>query len=342
MKIDPESLFCPYCGAKINRDLDTTIPAWPENPAPSGSFTEVPAEPLGSGGGVPMVPQKMPVKRRIGITLAVTLPVALVLFLVFGYFFIHIYAPATCTKAAICKICGKSGKKALGHDWGGWEVVTSATCLESGEEERVCKRDEYAETREIAALGHDWNEWKTINDATCEDAGSKARVCKNDPAHIERETLDPLDHDWLPATYDAPETCSRCGETQGEVKGYVGYLWGEWADDPISLDDCNVHPFLLDEQVNSCRKLTMGFTLSDVQGDIFGNWNLFARGLDGKWFWIASFKVDSDMVDQRQVIPFTFSTPVSFDALVTTCGEDPYGDCSWSVSVGYTAQVQVD
>ena len=31
---------------------------------------------------------------------------------------------------------------------------------------------------------------------------------------------DPLGHDWTEATHQAPKTCKRCGETEGDVLLY--------------------------------------------------------------------------------------------------------------------------
>lgn len=56
---------------------------------------------------------------------------------------------------------------------------------------------------ELAPDDHD------MADATC----ILPSTCKNGCGHTEGEALG---HDWIDATYDAPKTCSVCGETEGE------------------------------------------------------------------------------------------------------------------------------
>ena len=102
----------------------------------------------------------------------------------------HDWKEATCTEAAICKLCGVTGAAALGHDW------KEATCTEAA----VCKR---CGIKGAAALGHDWtkatckvkstckrckitrgklaahtwSKWKVTADATHEKKGKKERKC---------------------------------------------------------------------------------------------------------------------------------------------------------------------
>ena len=102
----------------------------------------------------------------------------------------HDWKEATCTEAAICKLCGVRGEAALGHDW------KEATCTEAA----VCKR---CGIKGSAALGHDWtkatckvkstckrckitrgklaahtwSKWKVTAEATHEKKGKKERKC---------------------------------------------------------------------------------------------------------------------------------------------------------------------
>lgn len=102
----------------------------------------------------------------------------------------HDWKEATCTEAAICKLCGVTGAAALGHDW------KEATCTEAA----VCKR---CGIKGSAALGHDWtkatckvkstckrckitrgklaahtwSKWKVTAEATHEKKGKKERKC---------------------------------------------------------------------------------------------------------------------------------------------------------------------
>lgn len=102
----------------------------------------------------------------------------------------HDWKEATCTEAAICKLCGVTGEAALGHEW------KEATCTEAA----VCKR---CGIKGSAALGHDWtkatckvkstckrckitrgklaahtwSKWKVTAEATHEKKGKKERKC---------------------------------------------------------------------------------------------------------------------------------------------------------------------
>ena len=61
--------------------------------------------------------------------------------------------PPTCTKSGshdekvICTVCGEQVSyksvvdKAIGHNWGEWEVIKEATVSEEGEKQRICKND---------------------------------------------------------------------------------------------------------------------------------------------------------------------------------------------------------
>ena len=102
----------------------------------------------------------------------------------------HDWKEATCTEAAVCKLCGVTGEAALGHDW------KEATCTEAA----VCKR---CGIKGAAALGHEWtkatckvkstckrckitrgklaahtwSKWKVTAEATHEKKGKKERKC---------------------------------------------------------------------------------------------------------------------------------------------------------------------
>lgn len=76
----------------------------------------------------------------------------------------HDWKEATCTEAAICKLCGVTGEAALGHDW------TKATCKVKS----TCKRCKITRGK-LAA--HTWSKWKVTAEATHEKKGKKERKC---------------------------------------------------------------------------------------------------------------------------------------------------------------------
>ncbi len=76
----------------------------------------------------------------------------------------HDWKEATCTEAAVCKLCGVTGEAALGHDW------TKATCKVKS----TCKRCKITRGK-LAA--HTWSKWKVTTEATHEKKGKKERKC---------------------------------------------------------------------------------------------------------------------------------------------------------------------
>ena len=76
----------------------------------------------------------------------------------------HDWKEATCTEAAVCKRCGIKGSAALGHDW------TKATCKVKS----TCKRCKITRGK-LAA--HTWSKWKVTAEATHEKKGKKERKC---------------------------------------------------------------------------------------------------------------------------------------------------------------------
>ena len=103
---------------------------------------------------------------------------------------IHDWSPATCTRPAVCTLCGATQGSALGHSWVAASCTNPATC-------RVC-----GETQG-SALGHSWKA------ATC----TEAKTCT-----LCGETWgSPLGHTWVAATYEQPRHCSVCGLTEGEA-----------------------------------------------------------------------------------------------------------------------------
>ena len=100
-----------------------------------------------------------------------------------------------------CSYCDQSYEEitgpALGHDWGEWRVLNSASCFTPGQETRHCRRCGKEEYRAIPA-GHIFGNWEEYLPATCIQKGLSQRVCM------------------------------RCGYTEVRSEGYGTHLWGEW------------------------------------------------------------------------------------------------------------------
>lgn len=203
-----------------------------------------------------------------------------------------------------------------GHDWDEWKMNKPSTCIDEGEETRRCNRSEWhTESRSLPLLDHTWSSWKTSQEPTCTAEGEEIRTCIKDGVNQEVRSISALGHDWKEATYDAPKTCSRCGAREGEVKGYVGYLQGEFAEEQVDFGYSTSTPYILDQLLCRCMKVTMHYTMSDVTGSPYGTGHLYARDLDGNWFILDSFPIDREDVGRERVFTFVFEEPVTFDAL---------------------------
>ncbi len=156
--------------------------------------------------------------------------------------------PATCTTPGMtegseCSVCGtiltaQEEIPALGHDFGEWHTVNTASCTASGSEERVCERCNYTETRNLDPTGHTWNSEPTVDkEPTCTEDGSQSIHCANCDATKDPQVIPALGHSWdegvvtTPATCtEAGEktyTCSNCHETKTEPIPATGHAWDE-------------------------------------------------------------------------------------------------------------------
>ncbi len=100
----------------------------------------------------------------------------------------HDMQPATCTEPSTCSKCGKTEGQPLGHT----EVTDAAvepTCTEPGLTE-----------------------------------GSHCSVCGE--VLKPQQAIEPLGHNWDPATLSSPRTCRRCGAMAGEPLAPATYLQG--------------------------------------------------------------------------------------------------------------------
>lgn len=76
--------------------------------------------------------------------------------------------------------------------------------------------------------------------------------------------------------------------------------------------------FKLAETVNNCKKLTMSLTFIDRKKELAGDWNLYAKGLDGYWNRIGTFVINESVATNGTEYKksFTFIDPISFSALI--------------------------
>ena len=124
-----------------------------------------------------------------------------------------------------CKTCGDSytdsEKAALGHKYGSWTIVKSATCEEGGIEKRGCERCDYEEIQKTSASGHTYK--TVVMLPTCEESGYTTYTCKVCGHSYEGDEKAALGHSFTNyisdnnATEDFPGTktakCDRCNAT---------------------------------------------------------------------------------------------------------------------------------
>ena len=98
------------------------------------------------------------------------------------------------------------------HQYGDWELIKEANCMEKGLARRVCKFDHlHYEEEEIPKLPHELGEVVVVKQATCEEKGHVITYCKyeiNGEKHKRREEqTEALGHDYDEAT----GICKRTG-----------------------------------------------------------------------------------------------------------------------------------
>ena len=335
--------FCSGCG-KTRDEVELPL----ENGTVPQQEDYAPATPVSGDGGAYWAPADpagwappAPVKKKsywwlwlLGVVFL------LVAAAVVGYFTIHIWTPATCTEATVCKICGKRQGAPLGH------AFSEATCTAP----QTCSRCGLTQGE---ALGHSFLPASCTEPETCSRCGetrgeplghsstpptcTEAEICRRCG-----ETLSPpLGHDWVPATYDEPETCSRCGETRGELKGYIGSLSGSMGSESLYLySNSESHAYLLNEPVSRCRYMILNLTITEYTGTPFGTWGVYGRDLSGKWQLLTTIYVSRSVYNEWTEFELYLDNP-SFDALSLVPHVD--GDYSFSYSFYYSdAQVTVD
>lgn len=118
----------------------------------------------------------------------------------------HAWAEATCLHPRICAWCGEidGDPEARGeHRWEAATCTAPKTCTLCG-------------TTEGAPGNHVLQTIPGVA-ATCTEGGLSEGVrCSVCYMVVRAQTeTSPLGHNWLPATYTSPKTCSRCGATTG-------------------------------------------------------------------------------------------------------------------------------
>ena len=120
----------------------------------------------------------------------------------------HTWKSATCTTPKTCTVCGKTEGEALGHNWVAADCDTAKTCSVCG-------------ATEGNPLGHTVVTDKAV-EATCTATGltegQHCSVCGE--VLVAQQTVPKKNHTWKSATCTTPQTCTVCGQTNGDAKGH--------------------------------------------------------------------------------------------------------------------------
>ena len=145
-----------------------------------------------------------------------------------GIYLTHVHSggTATCTAKAKCGGCNAPYGDALGHDFVHHEAQ-APTCTAVGwEAYDTCSRCDYTSKEIKPKLNHVFaNTWEHNDD-------KHWHKCTRDGCTgIDAETA----HEWQPATYTAPKTCTVCGATTGtKLSAYYYYSPAKTEDTPGS------------------------------------------------------------------------------------------------------------
>lgn len=159
---------------------------------------------------------------------------------------VHSGGTATCTAKAKCGGCNASYGDALGHAYVD-HAAQDPTCTEDGwAAYKTCGRCDYTSKEIKPKLNHVFaNTWEHDDDKHWHKCTRDGCTGKNaEAAHTYSATewksdvdnhwhecavchtqIDKAAHEWQPATYTAPKTCTVCGATQGEplTRSYYYY-----------------------------------------------------------------------------------------------------------------------
>ena len=161
------------------------------------------------------------------------------------------------TKGATNPNCHRTWTEAIpkkGHDWGDWEVTTSATCTTTGVKTRKCRNDPShvdTQTIPIDPNAHDWGEWQVTTRATCTTKGVETRYCNRDHSHVDTQEIPATGHQkthiegkkeptCTEPGYTGDEVCDACGTVvkKGKVIPALGHHWKDNGDGTHTCPDC--------------------------------------------------------------------------------------------------------
>ena len=126
------------------------------------------------------------------------------------------------------------------HISGEWEIQKKATCIEKGEEVKLCQEcKEVLETREIDTIEHSYSDWNVKIAATCTKAGVEQKICVLCDKTEER-VIEVTGHkfgNWVvnkeaTCTTEGSKSriCSVCNESENQVVAALGHNYSHTSD----------------------------------------------------------------------------------------------------------------
>ena len=155
-----------------------------------------------------------------------------------------------------------------------------------------------------------YNFYHVYDEPTCTEAAI-CRICH-------KEIKPALGHDWMEATYDDPQTCARCGETTGDVKGMIYEITGDWTDTQLTIGDWNYPIWGLDPPLEDVRKIKINIRFDELNADLY---HVQMRS-NGKWYQWDLKAVDGQTSYDEW---FYMTTPMRIEQIAITDDSDkPY------------------
>ncbi len=125
--------------------------------------------------------------------------------------------------------CGETDVGPHEHIYGGWTVISPATCSENGKRTHTCAVCHEAEEEEIPALGHDFDGGRETKAASCTQTGERTQTCRRCKTVITSD-VSTSPHNWDAGTVLVKATCKEkgsmklickdCGTSQTVDLGY--------------------------------------------------------------------------------------------------------------------------
>ena len=171
-----------------------------------------------------------------------------------GHICMEIVTEPTCTEAGyttyFCDVCDDSYVDnyvdALNHAMDHWFMTKGPTCMEEGEECRVCIRCGHQEYRAVEKLEHMYR--IEVIDPTCTEGGYNSHICVNCGATYTTDHVEALGHNWdegvvtkeptVESEGEKTYTCYRCGETHTEsIPKKEPVIYDTPEDDTVTIPD---------------------------------------------------------------------------------------------------------